>query len=145
MANAGSGSGNQVKYTCKYLHNSFSPLIIGGGVPSFEREGAYMAGELQAHRAHLAAAQNLRYGVLCFQSNQRMHPICMHVIMCRASLLEFHASLEESIRETEARLQELRKASSSQCGLDQQQAGEHQIAPLLQIPPITLPVSRMVV
>ena len=104
-----------------------------------------MAGELQAHRAHLAAAQNLRYGVLCFQSNQRMHPICMHVIMCRASLLEFHASLEESIRETEARLQELRKASSSQCGLDQQQTGEHQTAPLLQIPPITLPVSHMVV
>lgn len=35
---------------------------IIGEVPSFEREGSYMAGELQAHRAHLAAAQNLRHG-----------------------------------------------------------------------------------
>ena len=119
--------------------------IIGGEVPSFEREGVYMAGELQAHRAHLAAAQNLRYGVLCFRSTSKNASICMHVIMCRASLLEFHASLEESIQETEARLHELRKASSNQCGLDQQQAGERQTAPLLQIPPITLPVSHMVV
>lgn len=124
--------------------------IIGGEVPSFEREGTYMAGELQAHRAHLASAQNLRYHVLCFnfitlQSKSQNASICMHLIMCRASLLEFHASLEEGIRETEARLEELRKASSSQCGVDQQQAGEHQTAPLLQIPPITLPVSHVVV
>ena len=120
--------------------------IVGGEVPSFEREGTYMAGELQAHRAHLASAQNLRYGVLCFTCvTSQNASICMHLIMCRASLLEFHTSLEESIRETEARLEELRKASSSQCGVDQQQAGEHQTAPLLQIPPITLPVSHVVV
>jgi len=35
--------------------------MLSDGVPSFEREGCYMSGELQAHRTHLAAAQNLRY------------------------------------------------------------------------------------
>ena len=65
--------------------------------------------------------------------------------MCRASLLEFHASLEESTRQIEARLQELREASSSQCDIDQQQAGRHPTAPLFQIPPITLPVSHVVI
>ena len=71
--------------------------------------------------------------------------VSVYVLMCRASLLEFHGSLEESTRQIEARLQELREASSSQCDVDQQQAGGHQTAPLFQIPPITLPVSHVVV
>ena len=62
--------------------------------------------------------------------------------MCRASLLRFQASLEESTQQIEARLQELREASNIQHEPDQQRVGKQNATPLIHIPPITLPVSQ---
>ena len=116
-----------------------------------------MSGELQAHRAHLAAAQSLRYRYyLCtisilYNINCTPFELCIHIIYTllsfRATLMEFRETLPESIRQLEARLEGVRGPPGGWGaeGISQQLQVEgdsnHATAPLLQIPPITVPVS----
>ncbi len=109
------------------------------GVPDFEREVEYTKAEIQVHRAHLAAASNLRYGPTGVIVTLGVCGVIVTLCWCRGSLSTLGASLEQSIEQLEVELEPHRDTPLSVKG-----RGGGSTVPWLLVPEVAIPVSGCV-